>query len=131
MKINPNILGLTLDSKITYNKHMNNKSTQNITDTQNTHINNIGKTKGSNTPHIKGHNKTHTLVRFHYIVTSSIRPVKEPLQLHASYIRQKSHLTHPLFDNKLHNNTTSNMQTHETNKFQLHHNDQLKSQHHK
>ena len=64
MNINPQILGLTLDPKLTYNKH-------NI-DTQSTHINNMGETKGNNTRKKQSHNKTHTRVRFHHMVTTII-----------------------------------------------------------
>ena len=46
---------------------------QDNTDTQNTHINNMGETKGNNHRNIQSHNKTHTRVRFHHMVTTSIR----------------------------------------------------------
>ena len=68
MNINPKILGLTLDPKLTYNK-----SIQDNTDTQNTHINNMGKTKENYHRNIQSHNMTHIRVRFHHMVTTSIR----------------------------------------------------------
>ena len=46
---------------------------QDNTDTQSTHINNMGETKGNDYRNIKRHNKTHTRVRFHHMVTTSIR----------------------------------------------------------
>ena len=46
---------------------------QDNTDTQSTHINTMGKTKGIDPRNIQSHNKTHTRVRFHHMVTNSIR----------------------------------------------------------
>ena len=69
MKINAKILGVTLDPKLTYNKHIEittNKITQDDTDTQSTHINNMGDTKGNDQRTMQSHNKTHTRVRFHH-----------------------------------------------------------------
>ena len=65
MNINPKILGLTLDPKLTYiqqthRKH-NNKSTQDSRDTHSTHISNMGESKGN----IQSHNKTHTRICYH------------------------------------------------------------------
>ena len=53
MNINPKILGLTLDHKLTYNKHIETTTT-----------------KARN---IQSHKKTHTRVGFHHMVTTSIK----------------------------------------------------------
>ena len=73
MNINSNIRGLTLDPRLTCNKHRNhnNKSTQANTDTQSTHINTIGKIKGVDTCNIQSHNKTQTRIRVHRMATTT------------------------------------------------------------
>ena len=110
MNINPPILGLTLDTKLTYiiyRKH-NNKSTQDNTDTQSTHINNMGR-KQNDTRNIENHNKPHTQVRFHHMVTTSNGRKRQQTQItqttvhsnwvhsihqHTKYTRRNTHTTH-------------------------------------
>ena len=53
-------------------------STQDNTDTQSTHINNIRETKGNDPRNIQSHNKTHTRVRFHHMVVV-VNPLPWPL----------------------------------------------------
>ena len=65
MNINPKIPQTHIQQ--THRNH-NNKSTQDNTDTQSTHINNMGVTKGNDHRNIQSHNKTHTQVRFHHMV---------------------------------------------------------------
>ena len=78
MNINPKILGLTLDPKLTHNKHIEITTTKahktlQILKTL-THISNMGETKGNDPRHIQSHKKTHTRPRFfHHVVITSIR----------------------------------------------------------
>ena len=75
MNINPKLLGLTLDPKLTYNKHIKitttkaRKRIQILKALTSQH----GETKGNDHSNIQCYNKTHTRVRFHHMVTTSIR----------------------------------------------------------
>ena len=75
MNINPKILGLTLDPKLTYNKHIEITTTRAAKQLRySTHSHQQHGGGGGNDPrNIQIHNKTHNRVRFHHMVTTSIR----------------------------------------------------------
>ena len=97
MTIYPKILGLTLDPKLTYNK-----STQDNTDTQSTRMNNMGETNGNDPRNIQSHNKTRTRVRFHDMVTTSIRHKHKQTTVNTKHCTQNSSWVH-----NRHKHTTS------------------------
>ena len=75
MNINPKILGLTFDPILTYNTHIEITTTKarNKIHILKSLTSTTWKTKGNNSRNIQSHNKTHTRVRFHHMVTTSIR----------------------------------------------------------
>ena len=69
------ILGLTLDPKLTYNRHIDLAATKarKTINKQSPHLNQVGQTQGNHTRHIQGHNLTRTRVCFYHMVTQCIR----------------------------------------------------------
>ena len=118
MNINPQIVGLTLDPKLTYSKHIEITTTKTrktvhiLIALTSTTWGGGGRTQGNYHRNIRSHNKTHTRVRFNHIVTTSIRHKHQQTTDNTKHRTQNSNWVY----NRHKPTTSTRRNTHSTHK---------------
>ena len=97
MNINPKIIGLTFDPKLTYNKHIEITTTKARKTIQILKALTHQQHGGNDHRNIQSHNKTHTRVRFHHMVTTSIRHKHQQTTDNIKHRTQNSNWVHNIY----------------------------------